>query len=216
MPKEQRQALLYNLPLAKKYVSAVWGELISQPVIYACSTEECFSNLGGQTGEHYFLQHLLLSPQTLTTEQISHQWSHAELTQRIDDSSAIKDIPRWFAEGIAVIVSHEAKHNEAIWQKISNTKIPHPTKEELKSVDDWAKAVKRYQQNIDTNEMNVTYATAGHMVQQWYKNAGTTGLLSVVAGIKAGKAFYPLYNNPKLACQDIQQLENKLLADDDM
>lgn len=223
MTKEQRQALLYRMPMAKKYVSEVWGEPLSQPIIYACSTEECFNHLGGQAKGHYFLKHLVLSPSSLTTEQISHEWSHAELIQRIDDADAIKNIPRWFAEGIAVIVSHEPKHSKAMWQKISSAKRPHPTKEELKSVDDWETAITQYQQNTNTNdvndmnstsEMNITYTTAGHMVRQWYNNAGKTGLLSVIAGIKAGKAFYPLYNNPTLACQDIQQLENKLLADD--
>ncbi len=214
MTQEQRQALLYSVPMAKKYVSEVWGKLISQPTLYACSTEECFNHLGGQTKGHYFLKHLVLSPHSLTTEQISHEWSHAELMQRLDDPKALKDIPRWFAEGIAVIVSHEPKHSEAMWQKISRAKLPHPTKEELKSAEDWEKAVTQHQQNPNAHEMNVTYTTAGHMVEQWYKNAGTTGLLSVIAGIKEGKAFYPLYNNPSLACQDIKELKNKLLADD--
>ena len=214
MTKEQRQALLYRIPIAKKYVSEVWGEPLSQPVIYACSTEECFNRLGGQTKNHYFLKHLVLSPSSLTTEKISYEWSHIELIQRLDDSAAIKDIPRWFAEGIAVIVSHEPKYSKAIWQKISSAKLPHPTKEELKSVEDWKKAISQYQQKINTNEMDVTYATAGHIVRQWYQNAGKTGLLNIIAGIKAGKAFYPLYNNPALACQDIKELKNKLLADD--
>ncbi len=193
MDEAQQKALLEETVQAKKQVAAIWGSVSSSPAIYACSTEACFRSLGGGARAHQVANHIVLSPRALTKELISHEWSHAELYERVGGFFNSREIPSWFDEGVAVIVSHEPRHDERAWKKIEEQAIHYPDINELISSHDWSGATKKYQQDINGSELVVTYATAGHIVQQWYEQAGEKGLIDLIKSVRQGDGFDDAY-----------------------
>lgn len=145
MSKEDKSALLDLIPTANSHVKKIWGTVLSSPEIYASSTEKCFENLGGGARAHQIFNNIALSPRALTVEMISHEWSHVELVKRVDRIFGSREIPSWFDEGIAVIVSNDPRHNEEAWNKVTERKLPYPELNELNKLEDWNKAVGKYQ-----------------------------------------------------------------------
>ena len=46
MSKENQQKIKENIPEAKEYVVDIYGEVTTEPIIYACQTKECANSLG--------------------------------------------------------------------------------------------------------------------------------------------------------------------------
>ena len=163
----QQKKLLKLIPEAKRYVSDVWGKVTSKPTIYACSTKEFAKSLGIGARAYQFNNHLVLSPKAMTKELIAHEWSHAELYKRIGGFWTWRKIPSWFDEGLAVLVSHEPRHDERAWKKIIDNNISYPSLSELVTLKQWNEATHKYNKNINMNDIVVTYAVAGHEVEKW-------------------------------------------------
>lgn len=194
MNTTQQRKLLTQISQAKEYVKDVWGMVISSPIIYACSTKECAKSLGIGANAHQALNHIVLSPKALNKEIISHEWSHAELYKRVGGFWNWKKIPTWFDEGVAVLVSHEIRHDERAWEKIINRNINYPSTDELITIKQWHSATKKYNKNIDGKELVVSYATAGHIVKEWYDKVGSEGLTFLIDEVKNGASFVKIYN----------------------
>lgn len=194
MNTTQQQKLLTQIPQAKQYVKDVWGEVVSKPIIYACSTSECAKSLGIGANAHQVLNHIVLSPKALNKELISHEWSHAELYKRVGGFWNWKEIPTWFDEGLAVLVSCEPRHDERAWTKIKNRNLKYPSTNELITMKQWHQATKKYNKNIDSSEIVVSYATAGHIVKEWYDEVGSNGLTYLINEVKNGASFDKIYN----------------------
>lgn len=62
---------------------------------------------------------------------IAHEWSHAEFSARVGGFFAAKDVPSWFDEGLAVLISNEPSHSEEIWQAMTAAGIVTPPLNEL-------------------------------------------------------------------------------------
>lgn len=170
------------------------GIVTSEPTIYACSTKACEHSLGIGTSAHQVLNHIVLSQKAFTKELISHEWFHAEFYKRVDGFWGWKGIPTWFDKGVAVLVSHESRHDERAWRKIKNRNLKHPSISELITMEQWHQATKKYNENINGREIVVSYATAGHIVKEWYENVGSEGLIYLIKEIKKGKSFDTIYN----------------------
>ncbi len=193
MNTTQQKELLTQIPKAKKYVENIWGKVESKPIIYACSTKECAKSLGIGARAYQIYNHIVLSPKALTKELISHEWSHSELYKKVDGYFNWTKVPMWFDEGVAVIVSHEPRHDEKVWKKIQNENIPYPSTNELITIHQWINATYKYQKDLDSNKIVVTYTTAGHIVNQWYKKVGEKGLNKLIEEIKKGNSFDKAY-----------------------
>jgi len=189
----QQKNLLKLIPEAKKYVLNIWGSVTSKPTIYACSTNACAKSLGIGARAYQFNNHLVLSPKAISKELIAHEWSHAELYKRVGGLFNWKKIPSWFDEGFAVYVSHEPRHDKRAWEKIIDNNISYPSLNELVSLKQWNKATHQYNKNIPNNDIVVTYATACHEVEEWYKKVGLKGLNELIKKIKNGTSFEVAY-----------------------
>jgi len=193
MNKIEQQRLIKIIPKAKKYATDVWGKLESQPAIYACSTKECAKSLGIGARAYQFNNHLVLSPKAISKELIAHEWSHAELYKRVGGFFGWRKIPSWFDEGLAVFVSHEPRHDKRAWKKIKDNNMSHPSLSELLTTKQWNQATHKYNKNIDMNDIVVTYATAGHEVEKWYKRVELNGLNELIKKVKNGTSFEVAY-----------------------
>ena len=201
MSDKARTELLKSCDTAINNVELIYGSIISTPDIIACSTEECFYKFGGKSAraKSYGGSTFLLSPRGLTSQIISHEWSHNELYVRIDSIWKMRNIPQWFDEGLAVVVSKELTHSQKAWQEIKKKAIPVPSLNELESLTDWFAAIEKYgdlQGNkINPENLKIVYATAGNEIRQWFAQVGQKGLLRLINSIKSGEEFTNTYNN---------------------
>ncbi|HFU77479.1 MAG TPA: hypothetical protein ENK68_03145 [Epsilonproteobacteria bacterium] len=182
------------IPKAKAYVRDIYGEVTTQPIIYACQSKECAESLGleGKVIAVRLLGHMILTNRALNKEVISHEWSHEELYERIGGFYHwYKEIPLWFDEGVASLTMHTySRYDHIAWNKIIKEKLTYPKKEELVTLAQWNKANHIY---LNNDEIVVPYATARQIITKWYANVGKDGLVNLLQGIKDGKHFDELY-----------------------
>jgi hypothetical protein len=203
MPLTQREEILRIVIEAKRKIIDFYGDSMSDPQILACSTEECFTSLGGVKARALDLSKskIILSSRGLTSPILTHEWSHAEMrvrmNARMDGVFGISSMPTWFDEGLAVVVSEEPTHSEKVWEQIIATKMTTPRIEDLVSLKGWQKAAKEFG-DVDCSsgipgKMCVVYATAGHEVRQWYQRVGKSGLMKLIEKVKSGEDFDETY-----------------------
>lgn len=201
----QREKFSRTVTEARKKVTDFYGGIVSEPQIFACSTEECFVGVGGgrQRGLHLGKSKILISPRGLTIPILTHEWSHAELSTRMDARMdgvfGIHSIPTWFDEGLAVVVSEEPSHSEKVFEQIVAAKMTTPKLEDLVSLKEWNKAAKKFG-DVDYSigipgKICVVYATAGHEVRKWYQRVGRDGLLKLIEKVKSGEDFESSFKN---------------------
>lgn len=201
----QREEFSKSVTEARNKVAVFFGDVISGPQILACSTEECFVGLGGgkQRGLHLGGSKILIAPRGLTIPILTHEWSHAELSSRMDawmdGVFGIHSIPTWFDEGLAVVVSEEPTHSEKVWEQIVAAKMNAPKLEDLVSLKEWNTAAKKLG-DVDSSigipgKICVVYATAGHEVRKWHQRVGRDGLLKLIEKVKSGEDFESSFKN---------------------
>jgi len=196
MALPQREALQAAIITAREQIRLHFGEVTSAPDIIACSTESCYRSLSGVTAraKAYGSSKLLLSPRGITAPMISHEWSHAELYDRMGGFRAANRLPRWFIEGLAVVVSDEPTHSEKVWSDILTADIAIPKLNGLESLKDWLAAARKYDNaSFNPNAYKVVYTTAGHEVRLWFTKVGTTGLHNLINSIKQDIPFAQAY-----------------------
>lgn len=178
MSDSQRQEFLKTLSLSKGRVSTFFGVLTGAPKVFACSSEECYVEHGGGTdkGRAYGESMLLLSPRGLNTVITSHELTHIELHHRIGSFRSWHNIPSWFDEGLAVLVSEDPRYSDEAWLKLTNNGLNAP---ELKNIG----------KMLGRGEWLLAYGTARHEVGGWYRRVGPSGLALLIADVRNGKDF---------------------------
>jgi hypothetical protein len=198
MSKENQEKIENATPKAKEYVAEMYGEVTTQPIIYACQSEECKNAFGleGKFMAVRLLGHLILTNKAFTKEAISHEWSHEELYERIGGFwHWYREIPLWFDEGLASLTMQKyTPYDKRAWQRIIDEKIAYPQKDELVTLSQWNKSCHTY---LTNDEIVVPYATARKIVSIWYKKVGQKGLIELLEGLKNGEKFEELYEKEK-------------------
>ncbi len=184
---------------ARSKVLDHFGEINSSPDIFACSSNACYQRLGGTTSraKAFGGSKILLSPRGITAPLIAHEWSHAELYDRLGGYPELKKVPAWFNEGLAVVVSDEPTHSEQVWNDIVKSGIPTPTLAELTTQKNWPAVVKIYSAdtNVNPEALKVVYATAGHEVRGWLSKAKSDGLIRLITLLKQDVPFEKAYQS---------------------
>lgn len=195
MTAEQTAAVRGLRQSAEDRLREAFQDVITAPSIIACATEECFRSFGGnaQRALSFGDRAILLSPRGLTLPILTHERSHNELYARLWGwRGAFLTVPRWFDEGLAVVVSNEPTHSEAVWNDIERLGLARPALTELIGFGDWGRAVRTYG-NGNPQSLKIVYATAGHEVRRWYAKAGPAGLARLIVQIRAGQDFDSAY-----------------------
>lgn len=185
MSPSQRQGFLRTLDLAKSRVSSFFGGIEGAPKVFACSTEECFVSHGGVTakGKAYGDSMVLLSPRGLGVVMIAHELSHIELHNRVGVFRSWREIPVWFDEGLAVLVSEDPRYTESAWLQATDNGRNAP---ELKAI---GKATP-----FGDDNWQLSYGTSRRAVGEWYLHAGRAGLAHLITEVKNGKDFDSVFN----------------------
>jgi len=198
MTEENQKKIEDTIPEAKEYVADIYGNVITEPIIYACQTKDCANSLGlvGKEIGVRLLGHIILTnrafDKTLARGLISHEWSHEELYKRIGGFwHWYKEMPMWFDEGLATLTMQKiSRYDKRAWQRIIDEKIPYPKQGELVSWSQWNKSCQIY---LIDESIVVPYATSRHIIFPWYNKVGQQGLVRLLDGIKNGEKFEELY-----------------------
>ncbi|GIM90419.1 hypothetical protein [Paractinoplanes toevensis] len=167
----QKEQLLGLAADARRRVEVFYGGRESEPRLIACFTDECYDRIGGggEKGVAILDRAVILSPRGLDAVIASHEMAHVELHQRLDG-----DVPQWFDEGLAVVVSGDPRYLG------EHCRIPFdgPLPETLSA---WRVAARTDQQ---------VYSKAACRVQRWLDaNGGREAVRALIVQIKKGAAF---------------------------
>jgi hypothetical protein len=156
---------------ARRRVEAFYGEVESDPRLLACFTDDCYARIGGggEKGIAVLNRAVMLSPRGLDAVIASHELAHVELHRRLDG-----DVPQWFDEGLAVVVSEDPRYLG------EHCRVPFdgPLPETLPA---WLRAAGADQQ---------VYSKAACRVQRWLDaNGGRDAVPALVDRLNDGAAF---------------------------
>lgn len=197
MSAEQRQDLQRQIALGRAQVERYYGGITSEPYVVACMTAACSADFGsfGERATAFGDAAIRLSHNGLSAPLVAHEWSHAELYRRVGGWWPARRLPRWFDEGVAVVVADEARHSEANWHEIQRRGLATPALAELVSFSDWAAALHRYGETRvdDPDNLRRVYSTAGHELRGWLACAGSGGVQALLTAVREGEAFDVAY-----------------------
>lgn len=147
---------------ARARVTVVWGKTQSDPLILACHTPDCDHRMGGRgaLGMSYGTSVIHLSPAGLTESIVAHELAHAELHHRLGPWRWwTSEVPAWLDEGIAVLVSQDARHlnRPTVCEGLTNDNLPQTAK-------DWRRRARA--------EHDLLYTQAACAAQDWLAARG--------------------------------------------
>jgi hypothetical protein len=185
-PGEQR-AVLATIDAARARVASVFGEASARPRIIACSTDNCFVRSGGKSarGKTYGSSAILLSPRGLDPVIVAHELTHAELRHRIGDFTAWRNVPAWFDEGLAVLVSSDPRYSDAEWLDATRGGRSAPNLATLGKSTPW-----------HYDNWQSSYGTARRAVGEWHSKVGNEGLARLIEKLRAGGSFEAAFRSP--------------------
>ena len=197
MSAEQRQEVQRQIDIGRAAVERFYGDITTTPYFVACLTTSCDDHFGsyGQRAAAYGDLAIRLSAQGLTAPLVAHEWSHAELYRRTGGWWYARKIPRWFDEGVAVVVADEPRHSEDNWREIQRRGLPIPQLGTLISFSDWGDAVNQYGETAGDvpGNLHVVYTVAGHEVRMFLSCSGPTGVAAVLDAVRSGSSFDDAY-----------------------
>lgn len=106
--------------LAKQYYS------ISSDPIIACLQEPTLGltvNYGRTDFAFGLPSVILIGPKGTNTDVVAHEWSHAELEERVGFMYRFLNIPTWFDEGLAMQVDHRVDFGTQALNRYNNISV---------------------------------------------------------------------------------------------
>lgn len=204
MTAEQRQEVQRQIDIGRAQVERFYGSLTTTPYFVACISRECDLRFGsyGQPAAAYGDMAIRLWTQRLSAPIVAHEWSHAEFYHLAGGWWYARRIPRWFDEGVAVVLANEARHSEENWQEIQRRGLPMPKFDELISFNDWGVAVNKYGETAGDvpSNLHVVYTTAGHEVRGFLSCTGPAGIVRLLGAVRSGASFDEAYAEAHAKC----------------
>lgn len=179
MPKQNHKAFLQTVEQSKNSIINFFGDMQSNPDIYACYTSKCFLQFGGipAIAKSYDDNKVLLSKRGLDSTTLTHEMVHVEFHKRLGSKEVWNKVPMWFDEGLAALACRDPNYKP--------TKISMPL-DELVTSDQWVKAIRK---DIPA------YSISKQAVQQWFETEGLDGLSAIIDHMRKGHDF-KLINKP--------------------
>jgi hypothetical protein len=185
MSAEDATKLQEVIAPARDRVAAFYGSFDRLPTLIVCSTKECDHRLGGRGAKAraYGTAFIRVSPEGLNQTILAHEFSHVELHTRIGLVRFLTGaVPAWFDEGLAVIVSDDARYLKPGVTSATRC-LAEPEGSLPSSFLQWGPLAGK------TPDL---YAQAACRVMQWIEgNGGTAGLLTAIAQVADGTRRFP-------------------------
>jgi hypothetical protein len=141
--------------------------------------------------------YVVISPQGLNVDVISHEMCHAELTHRLGWLTMSRKIPQWFNEGIALMVDYRYPDKGVDntyenylrkWQQTSMQGQIHVSLQDLETVESFYRG--------DNFWVNLAYLRSGLEVSKWLEKVEQQGLLDLTQALQSGASFEEAWTMP--------------------
>lgn len=188
---EKKQHYLKIVEEAQSKTKDFWGENISRPVLILCSNEDDFEKFGDYNSEgisrlYTYGSYIIINPEGLTEDVISHELCHAELFERIGYENDVK-IPAWFHEGLAMVVSGEFQNKHSNYSRVFEKYSENNLRADLESYESNTGFYSR------SRRMELYYMKAGLEVSRWLKEKKKEGLDNFISKMNSGSSFEEAY-----------------------
>jgi hypothetical protein len=196
----QKKELLSLLNMSRKRLRNFWEKTEGKPVIIFCHTPEVYEKYGSRNGSpaNYFGSTLgsfvIISPDGLDVDVISHEMCHAELTGRLGWLTMNTQIPQWFNEGLALMVDYRFPNEngqisyrsyQRKWKDLTYGSNFPLTLKQLEDIESFAPK-EAYSQQL-------AYMRSGMEVSRWLELVQRKGLLSFIEKMQVDGDFNNSY-----------------------
>lgn len=189
MSGDQVAQAITLVKLARQRVAQFYGEPLARPNILMCATADCYCDFGAVGLGFTDGNTVLISPQGRRVAIIAHELAHVEFAARVGSfAKVLADVPQWFDEGQAVLISQAEEFSEAAWHAATAGGRTAPPLTTLVAIDDWNRLT-----GAAGEAMQLTYGTARREVDRWFALAGPGGLPALAQALRQGETFADAY-----------------------
>ena len=195
MPQHQRVAVMSMKEAGQAAVAEWFGEFTARVAVIASPDKAKVKPFGttaqgtGLAHSDPFTTHIVLGPNGLNTDVLTHELAHAQLRKQVGPVWLRAPYPRWFDEGLATQFDNRPEISEETWRELTGDGTKVPANEEL-FVD--------YREGWN---WQVHYGTARFEVGRWLGIVGREGLLELLAALDSGETFERAYERIENARQ---------------
>jgi hypothetical protein len=206
----ERTALLQAVERSRQRIRNFWGKQLGDSSIIFCHDARCYADyalqdegagtsLGTPTGSW-----IVLGPEGLNDDVISHEMCHDELFTRLGWFKTKNSVPQWFDEGLALMVDYRftnpdssRRHLEYLdeWMLMTHHGSMAPDLTDLRTVKGFFGG--------DRQHVNRAYLTAGLEVSRWLSVVGRNGLHELVLALRRGESFDAAYARIEKSRQEL-------------
>ncbi|MEU4160138.1 hypothetical protein [Actinoplanes sp. NPDC026670] len=168
---------------AEQRISAFYGDRTSDARVLICATKECYQSIGGggEKGQAFGRWALRLSPDGANETIATHELAHIELHKRL--GSAYESVPDWFDEGLAVLISDDARYLDPA-NGGNRCRVPYEEAAPIISAD-W--------NTFGEAGSDRKYLLAACVVTHWVdEHGGASGVLTMISDLRTGRKFSEL------------------------
>ncbi|MEV0230576.1 hypothetical protein [Nonomuraea sp. NPDC050786] len=179
LPQARRRQVSEVVEQANKRVRDFFGGRVGSPDVLVCLSDDCYRRIGGgrERGIAVLNRSVMLSPRGVDPVIASHELTHVELHARLDGA----EVPQWFDEGLAVLVSDDPRYLAPAGDRCLPDSRRSPPAALPVTLDDWLRAA-----SADPR----LYAEAACQVSRWAeKNGGNQAVRTLVERLSAGQPF---------------------------
>lgn len=178
---EQRRQAVSVLDRASQRVTDFYQGRQSSPQVLICFTSTCYERIGGgdERGRAILDRAIMLSPRGIDVVIASHELAHIELHKRLSSGS---EVPQWFDEGLAVLVSDDRRYllPDSLPGTATDRCRVEPGRTLPETLAQWRSAADREQ----------VYAESACRVSRWIDGrGGPAAVLDLIDRLNRGESF---------------------------
>lgn len=187
---ERTAELLQLVDESRRRVAVFFGQALARPNIVFCASFSCYQSFGAIGLGYTDGANVIISPYGQRAAIIAHELAHMELSVRIGGfEKVLQNVPHWFDEGLAVMVSQAEEFSETAWRLATQDGAKAPALSSLEATADWHRIT-----GANGENMQLSYGTAHREVDRWFASAGVQGFHALLAALADNKAFDIAYS----------------------
>ena len=178
---------------AKTRVADFYGSLTcpDHTVIIICDDEKLLAKLGGDHDTQTVLFpvkkcYISVSTEYLTVDVLAHELTHAEMRERLS-SKALRRIPTWFDEGIALQNDYREQYGPEAWAEQTDNGKNIVAHEDMDTTGEFYSGTKE--------DRRFRYLNAKHDVAEWLETHGFQGFMDLIEMLNGGEDFNAAYGS---------------------